>query len=259
MFDQTENGRDGSVAKQVDGTSVNGSVAEPAPLSMAENTLGTRPQVATDPKAGFVAGLSSSFEVDLVDLNWSAITSDPDALQSLGASLKVLQINDIIVSPKSTAGKHGVIAGNRRCAAAALAANIRVSFNPAWSWCHIEREECNANGRADLSPHHIVSNVQGSIAAIPAVLPKWFANRWLVGAVEPLVTQGDVSHLTTGKSRKRSSAGRWRWNVEGVIQKSDQQRLSPARRRHPGGRQGHARRRNRRGNPDGEPGAEARA
>ena len=126
MFNQTENGLNGSVAKQVDGTPANGSVAEPASPSTAENTLGTSPQDAADPKAGFVAGLSSSFEVNLADLNWNADTSDHDALQSLGASLKVLQINDIIVSPKSTAGKHGVIAGNRRCAAAALAGLTRL-------------------------------------------------------------------------------------------------------------------------------------
>ena len=126
MFDQTENGRDGSVAKQGDEAPASGSVAEPVPPSTAENTLGTSPQDAAVSKAGFVAGLSSSFEVDLADLNWNADTSDPDALQSLGASLKVLQINDIIVSPNSTAGKHGVIAGNRRCAAAALAGLTRL-------------------------------------------------------------------------------------------------------------------------------------
>ena len=30
---------------------------------------------------------------------------------------------------------------------ARVAANIRVSFNPAWSWVHIERDECNANAQ----------------------------------------------------------------------------------------------------------------
>ena len=98
---------------------------------------------------------------------------------------------------------------------ARVAANIRVSLNPAWSWLHIEREECNANGRADLSPLHLVSNAQGSIAAIPAVLPKWFANRWLVGAVEPLLAHGDVSHLTTEVEEAFEAL-----NVEGGFKKA---------------------------------------
>ena len=80
---------------------------------------------------------------------------------------------------------------------ARVAANMRASFNPAWSSWHIEREECNANGRSDLSPLHLVSNAQASVATIPSVLPRWFAYRWLVGTVEPLLAQGDVSHVTT--------------------------------------------------------------
>ena len=61
----------------------------------------------------------------------------------------------------------------------------------------------------------MVSNAQGSIAAIPAVLPKWFANRWLVGAVEPLLAQGDVSHLTTEVEEAFEAL-----NVEGGFKKA---------------------------------------
>jgi ParB-like nuclease domain len=126
MFDQTENGRDASVAKQVHEAQGNGSVAEPGG-SPAENTLGPSDEnAAADADAGFVAGLSSPFEVELRDLQWNAEMRDPDVLESLGASLKVLQINDIIISPKSAAGKHVVIAGNRRCAAAAVAGLTRL-------------------------------------------------------------------------------------------------------------------------------------
>ena len=96
-----------------------------------------------------------------------------------------------------------------------VAANIRVSFDPAWSWVHIERDECNANARADLSPLHLVSNAQGSIAAIPSVLPKWFASRWVVEAVEPLLAQGDASHLTTEVEEAFEAL-----NVEGGFKKA---------------------------------------
>ena len=119
QIDQGKNGIDASAVESVVDTPVDGSVAEPSVLP-AES-----PFAPSDPngvhKPGFVAGLSSPFEVGLEELQWNADMTDYDALQSLGASLKVLQINDVIISPKSTAGKHMVIAGNRRCAAAALA------------------------------------------------------------------------------------------------------------------------------------------
>ena len=113
-------GKDGLAVEPVVDIPTNGSVAEPNVLP-AESPLASSDSNG-DHKLGFVAGLSSPFEVELGDLQWSAdMQNDYDALQSLGASLKVLQINDIIISPKSTTGKHMVIAGNRRCAGAALA------------------------------------------------------------------------------------------------------------------------------------------
>ena len=127
MFDPMENGRDAADKKPADGVPVNGSVAESGGSPPAEKTIEPNdPNAAVDSKPGFVAGLSSPFEVELGDLQWNAEMRDPDVLESLGASLKVLQINDIIVSPKSAAGKLVVIAGNRRCAAAAIAGLTRL-------------------------------------------------------------------------------------------------------------------------------------
>src|SRR5262249_35362146 len=59
------------------------------------------------------------------------------------------------------------------------------------------------------------SNAQASLAAVPSVLAKWFANHWLFGAIEPLLVHGDVSHLTTEIEEAFESL-----NVEGGFKKA---------------------------------------
>jgi hypothetical protein len=98
---------------------------------------------------------------------------------------------------------------------ARVEANIKAAFHSAWSWIHIEREECNRNGRADLTPQHIVSNAQASLATIPALLPEWFGQRWLVGVAVPLLARADVSELT-GEVTEALAA----LDVDGVFHKA---------------------------------------
>jgi hypothetical protein len=117
MFDESEMLAGNSVQTGVNEQPTNGLAAEPG---LAEHSRKTEKESGTPTSAAPGLELSGPFEVRVADLEWSSRGNDPDELKSLAASLSIMQINDIIVTPRTTTGKYGVIAGNRRCAAAAL-------------------------------------------------------------------------------------------------------------------------------------------
>jgi hypothetical protein len=76
-----------------------------------------------------------------------------------------------------------------------VAQNLLAALDPAVSALRLDRDACNRHGRADLTPQHIVSNVQSWIVRIPPLLPRWYASSWLVQELKPLLAKADLSSL----------------------------------------------------------------